>query len=237
MAKLKFLLLYVTINISSLSATTFWPIPIESQIQESNAVIYAEYIGKSYKKIVNDQIVTELSFKLIKSAGLNKRELINQNSFKVIHSGGVWQDYVYDVSGTPKFKKKERAILLLKRINKGFWIYNLAMGKYNLVKEEDGKYVKSSIYPNHPKLGTIKYSKFNNVVEKKFGQGLEESKINKHVYIKNKSKITKNSSSRKPAAEEFEKLDSQESKINIFWLIFSFVLLGVFSTYMVKIKK
>lgn len=146
------------------------PIPIENQFRNASAVIHGVYKGSSYKKLPNDVIITQFTFKVLNSVGIDDVKIINKNHFPIYSKGGIWHGLVYNSVSRLNFKPGEKVILLLKEVMNGYEILNQGLGKYNIILDKGEMYLSSSEYPEHPKLGKIKVAEFNQLVKKKFGK-------------------------------------------------------------------
>jgi len=169
-------------------ATIFVPIPLEDQFKEADSVIHGIFKGSVSKKLPNEEIVTENTFKLLSKSGLDAGHIINEESFKVLTPGGVWQGLVYHIEGTPTFTKGEKVILLLQKGKYGFEVYGLGVGKYNIKVVDRRTIIYSSIFPNHKKLGNITVEDFNILLNKVYGEPLQRLKGKHYVYKKDEVK-------------------------------------------------
>lgn len=223
-----------------LFATTFKPLPLEEQIGNSSAIIYAKFLGKSYKKTHNDQVVTEFSFSIVKSAGLNSSDVSNKNNFKIIAPGGIWQGIVYQVHGTPSFKLGEEVVLLLTESNNNYYFSNLALSKYDVFREKGEIYLKSSVFPYHPKLGVISYNELNQKVYSKFGHFISDIRDYESRNVAKLKNIKKDRRGRYIANEMdqdgHQTKDGNDGKIHILWLILLMGILGSYPMYSFKRK-
>lgn len=216
-------------------STIFIPTPIDQQLENVNAVIRAEYQGETSRRLVTGDVVTELTFKLKFQAGLSHREIINPNNFKVLVPGGTFDGIVYFVHGAPKFKLGEESILFITKGQFGFQLYNLGLGKYNIIQNKNEFTIRSEVFPGHPELGNISYKNFNTLIENKFGIGLSEIEIN--YTVQKNSSTAKLESSRYPSSldgsinsnSELESENGEYSLIFIF-LMMSFGTLGFIAT-------
>ena len=145
--------------LSTIEAALFVPIPLKTQIAESDGFVHGKFVEEKYKRSRTGQVLTEASFEVIYSSGDIQKSLINNNLFKVIYPGGKWQGVIHRVSGAPSFKQSEEVVLLIKNTNEGPILHNLGLGKYNIIRENKSVFLKSSIFPNHPELGKINYTK------------------------------------------------------------------------------
>ncbi len=232
-----FFLFFTTLFFTSLSvATTFLPIPIDGQLKDSSAVVHAVYKGKSFRKLHTGEIVTEASLRIIKSAGIIDKAVGSDGQFSVIYPGGQWEDIVYHVDGSPRFKSNEEVVLLLNNSASGFWISNLSLGKYLVSEDDQGRKVLiSPVFPEHPKLGSIPYDYFNKLVFKKFGYYLKKRGKNREALLFSKIRSDKkrvvppmSEKKREPAA--VEKVDhAGRDRDRVSWLLVLFIVLGIIS--------
>lgn len=212
------------LTLSTLQATTFIPLPIEDQIEASDSVVWATNLGKAYKRLPNGDIVTEYKFELNLASGLPEHKVVSPNSFKVLAPGGLWQGRYYQVHGVPSFKEGEEALLFLKHSDHGWFVNNLAMGKFEILKDVQGTWFKNTIFPTHPKLGLISMEKMNFLLEKRFSTPLVPIDADKYVHREDVEALTKNS--RQPAsAEEVESVSERTTEKN-YGLLWMMLLLG-----------
>lgn len=148
------------------------PLPIENQFRNTSAVIHALYKGSSYKKLNNDLVLTEFTFKILDSVGIEQFKMLNKNHFPVVSPGGVWNGLVYNSLGKVNFQPGEEVVLLLKEGGQGYELQNQGLSKYKKVLENGEIYLSSSEFPDHPKLGKIRITEFNRLVKNKFGKEL-----------------------------------------------------------------
>jgi hypothetical protein len=228
---------------SKVFATTFIPTSFERQVRDSSAIIEAKFVGDTYKKLKSGEVVTESTFSLNKVAGLAPSEIVNKQNFKVLTKGGVWQGIVYKVNGTPKFKKGEEVVLILQKTPFGHVVDNMAMGKYSIEYKNRVKYLKSSIFPNHPSMGEMNYIKFNKIVSHYFGSVLSEINLDKIVYDPQlKKRQTRSMASVKDAeGRDIASISERDKKkkeepVNIIWLVIILSALGFYSINMVSEK-
>ncbi|MCO4793593.1 MAG: hypothetical protein KC493_07770 [Bacteriovoracaceae bacterium] len=222
------------------NAATFIPLSFEQQVNESYGAIKGKYISSVYKKLPDGEVVTESIFQISKFSGIKNHEIINKNNFKIIYPGGKWQGILYHVDGSPQFEKGKEVILLLSKTSHGFVPTNLTLGKYEIIKKQGSELIKSSLFPNHPRLGSIKPNDVSDIFTKYFGTPLVPVNHDKFVYKGNVKKERRgkysniHSSKRKPASEDYLEEEESENDYGLFGIIILFALLGFFSAYSMK---
>lgn len=228
------------ISLSS-SATTFKPTPAERLVYEAEAVVHAVFQNETYKMLSSGQVVTEGSFSVIRSAGLNPNEIVNKNTFKIMYPGGLWHGIVYKVYGSPRFNPGEEVVLLLNKSSFGYAVHSLTAGKYKVIRERGhSPKLISSAFPNHEKFGELDFSKFNSILANRFGSGFDEGHSDKFVYTKqiasdNKNEYEEEVVRRRPANEEDRGPFNSNSTI---WLAIIFGVMGaLFLRFMKREKK
>ncbi len=184
------------------------PPSIESQLGNTSAIIHAFYKGSSYKKLPNDLVLTEFTFIILESVGIEEVRILNKNHFPVISRGGIWQDLVYNSEGKVTFQPGEEVVLLLKEGAQGFELQNQGLSKYKKIIENGEIYLSSSELPDDPKLGKIQIAEFNRLVKKKFGKELkvifEEDLISKKMRILKSKKFPERKIASLPITEHAE---------------------------------
>lgn len=225
------ILLFLLVSFVAMGAT-FVPISLDHQLRESSGVIRGEYLGSSYKKSANGDVITEASFKLKSMAGLKHHQIINKNNFKIIYPGGKWQGVVYQVTGSPEFKKGEDAILLISKGPLGYMPTNLALGKYSIDREFGKEFISSVVFPSKDNLSQIPYEKFNQKIEDRFGSGLGEVNLDKFVYKGKEETSQLKSKGRKPASISEE--EQEENNYGMMGLVALLAFLGFYSAFLSK---
>lgn len=224
-------------------SATFIPLSFEQQVNESYGVIKGSYVGGAFKKLPTGEVITESVFKVSKFSGIKNHEIINKNNFKIIHPGGKWQGILYHVDGSPKFEEDQEIILLLSKTAHGFIPTNLALGKYQIFTKGGNDFIKSSIFPEHPKLGNISLGYASEIFSKYFGAPLTPVNHDKFVYkgeTKSKSITTPDGRmiERKPAGlEESENPADSDPGPGLMWIVLLFSLLGFYSAYSMRPKR
>lgn len=220
---------FLILCLSSVSrAATFIPISYDEQIRKADAIIHAKFKGKSYKKIGEGDVVTVNSFVLEGSSGISHSDLINKNSFKIISPGGVWDNRTYKFSGSPEFRVGEEVVLFLKKTPSGYQVNNLSLGKYSIVEEGQEKYIKNSVFPEHPRMKPIK---LKNLQEKLSQLGKEEIKLldqrKSYVVEDNDNDGNGGGNKRSPASFAKTQQNKEGEKDSPFGLYALFALLAI----------
>ncbi len=231
-------------------ATTYYPLPIHKQLDESKAVIKGEYQGATYKKTSTGEIVTVASFKVDEFVGLKENEILNKQDFKVIFPGGKWNKMVYTIDGSPKFQRGESSVLFLNKSSHGFVLNGLSLGKYDIIKKDGEVGVSSSVFPNHPKLGFIPLEEFNNELSDRFGKKLTSLGIDRAFSLTLASNVRMPASNIKGAklesarsirrgrapASTTQKYQASTEGMSAFWLVLLFAVMGLYPVFFIKKK-
>lgn len=232
---LNFLIMLTLLASSVIHAAMFVPVPIERQISEADGYIRGSYQGLSYKKLPTGEVVSELSFRVSESNGINIKNFLNTKEFKVLIPGGKWQGIVYDVSGAPSFNMGEEVALLLKKEDQNYWISNLSLGKYTLVKKTNSEFLKSSVFPNHPKLGHISYIDFKNMSLNTHGDHVVNNVSRPKMATSELAILAqkkKSKSNRKIASDNRVEIVEDRTNQYLLWFLVIFILLFVVSLYL-----
>lgn len=247
---LKVTALYILLLAAKAMATTYYPLPIHKQLDESQAVIKGEYQGATYKKTATGEIVTVASFKVDEFVGLKENEILNKQDFKVIFPGGKWNRMVYTIDGAPKFQKGESSVLVLNKSKHGFVLNGLSLGKYDIVKKDGEVGVSSSVFPNHPKLGFIPLEEFNAELTERFGKKLTSLGIDRAFSLTLASNVRMPASATKGAKLESarssrrgrapasvgKKYHASTEGMSAFWLVMLFAVMGLYPVFFIKKK-
>lgn len=219
MKSLLFIILFLSAKVW---ATLFVPQPLSRQMSEASFVIQGQFLHQT-SYMLGKQIVTESVFDVSKALQGERLEQI-----KVLTPGGQIGDLVQAIDGVPVFKKNEEVVLLLKSSPQGYWVHNLALGKY-LVLEKDGKKIlHSEIFPSDKNLSKIPYSQFEKEVERHFKKSFVPIEKIKVVPPSEILKGSANSVVQKTINQPFR--DDPKINFGFLALIFFFVLfvIGVY---------
>lgn len=228
-------------------ATTYYPLPIHKQLDESKAVIKGEYQGATYKKTSTGEIVTVASFRVDDYVGLKENEILNKQDFKVIFPGGKWNKMVYTIDGAPKFQKGESTVLFLNKSRHGFVLNGLSLGKYDIIKKDGEVGVSSSVFPNHPKLGFIPLEEFNSELDDRFGKKLSSLGMDRAFSLTLASNVRMPAAAKKgetPRAKSRGRVPASTKKqyqastegMSAFWLVMLFAVMGLYPVFFIKKK-
>ena len=226
------------VGISVAEGTSFTVVPLETQVQNAEGVIWGKFRGSASKKVAGN-IVTEADFELMAVSGIMPSEIVNKNNFKIIYPGGIWQGIVYATLGAPRFGKNEEVVLFVTKGPYGYQLANLGLSKYLVIRNNQEKiFLRNSIFPEHPELGKVSLEKLNDLLEDRFQQSLSAKIVeDKHIYrsdpLSSKRYIKKKNNGaslerRSPASDAYgEKAGYQKKSYQgIIWIILMFSILG-----------
>ena len=205
-------------------STTFVPITIKKQIQESDSLIEGRVYEMETMEL-NGKIVTKASVALDRWIGFNTEK----NDVEVYFPGGTFGDQKKVVHGAPEFSLGESVVLFLKKDkSEKFWVNNLGLGKFSIKRVGVRRVIVNQIYPGMPEVGQMDFQKFLDLsqwVKKKDFQlrfkdkyEMNHEKTVKH-YIKNQG--------RSIASRPNENHETQSEGLPIYWLVLLFGALGV----------
>ena len=228
------------VGVSVVESTSFTVVPLETQVQNTEGVIWGKFRGSASKKIAGNIIVTEADFELLAVSGIMPSEIVNKNNFKIIYPGGIWQGIVYATLGAPRFGKNEEVVLFVTKGSYGYQLTNLGLSKYLVIRNQGEKvFLRNSIFPQHPDLGKISLERLNGLLEDKFQYSLSDKIVeDKHIYkrasFSSRQDIKKNNNSasslvkRNPASVTSVEKGSYQKKSyqGIIWIILMFSILG-----------
>ena len=220
---------------------------LEKQFDQSNGIIQGTYNGLNFRKDSSGNIVSDLSFKVLKSAGIPLNRMINSSDFKVTVPGGKWLEVDYQVEGTPVFEEGEEVIIFVKLNNSGVELSDLTVGKYRVLRVGELTYIQLVKAPDHKELGRIKYSKISKMAKYSFGKGLQGLDADFHVAELNYSRKLfgrqkfENLGTRKIASLDeqvqkntLDKYDERSYQIFFMWFILIFFALFAISRYIIN---
>lgn len=155
---------YNVLTFFSLLLFFFLILPKGEMREEAAGVIEAKYLGREKEGSVL------ASFKILKSAGVHKEDIINQNDFKIILPKGA----------TPQFKENEDYILFISKKGPDFSLSNLASGYHIIHGQKHAQKTLKSL----AKLGDPPNGK-KDVVEKQ--KGVQRTPASEETESKHKS--------------------------------------------------
>lgn len=226
MHKLLFsLMMIIAICYGQLSfGTTFVPISIKKQLQESDAIV--EGIVAFSETVEHEgKILTKVSINLDRWIGVSPED----NQVDVFYPGGELNGKHVIVHGAPELNLGENVILFLKKKNDGeLWMNNLGLGKFSIKRVGTRKVMVNQIFPGYPAVGQMDLERFVDLstwvkktsftVRFKDKYEVNHDKTVKQ-YIKNqgRSLASLNANTNENHVEEFP----------IYWLVFLLGCLGV----------
>jgi len=175
---IKFLLSGVIFLLSVAHSTT----DVGQAFYRSDAVIRGFYLGSSYKKLPNGEVVTVASIKVSqisqKSSEKLYREKLGGGGFKLIIPGGEWGGVSYRVPGSPTFIDGEEVLLFVKKGKYGYMLSDLALGK---LKRKEAKYSEKQLFEsmNHH---IVSVDDISLRAKERFGAGLRDIPGDYFVY-------------------------------------------------------
>ncbi len=222
--------------LANANAATFLPIEIAERMKNSDAAIFGEYNGQSYKRLPTGEVVTEYSFKVEKFSGLRPNEIISKNTYKVIVPGGIWNNEVHKVSGTPKFKLGEKVVLMVKKGPYGHMLPDLAMSKFKVIRKDNESILTSDIFPNTYNVGQISLRDFNKIAVNVYGKKLKVYNSDKFIYKRIENNSEKKNG-RYIASVGNEDNSENERSFSFMWLILALAVSGFVANIVSKGNK
>ena len=121
MAKLLLLLCLTVISNTLVFATTFVPLTIKKQIEDSDGVVVGEILNISSYQKENGQIYSRAFIKAEKWIGAK----VENDHIEISFPGGKLNGRVFKVFGAPQFENGEKVVLFTRNINnQSFVNYN-----------------------------------------------------------------------------------------------------------------
>ena len=224
---LKYLILLLSFSSLTSFGTTFVPVPIKDQIKESSAIVQGEIINFESEEEESGKIVTKVFIRADK--WVDTKPEAGHLTFYV--PGGQVGDRIYQVEGSPKFSIGEKVVLFLKEHNNKLWIQNLALGKYMIRKYGRENILVNSVFPEHPKIGQIPLSTFQNLTQR-----IKNTKFK--IRFKDKYEIHAEKKSLKRVGRKIASVETtnkeSSNQLNTFWILVSLGLLCGIVTYIRK---
>ncbi len=221
--------------VSGLSATTFAPVSIESQIRESSAVIVGEYLRGRSARSDNGDIITIHTFLVDKEIGAtqNLEQKSGEATIEVLAPGGTIGDLTTLVEGSPRFSINRPSLLFLKSGQTHHWIQNLALGTYDLKTFGGEKLFINPVFPNNGSMGKISAAKMFSLIEKVKGMPFSSPKTAFQKISAPAMTTIAKENHRSPASyKNFSKAPSKtrskanESDVDYWAIVFGLALLG-----------
>jgi hypothetical protein len=143
----------------NLFATTFNPLPVETQLSEADGVFLGHYLRKKTVELENGKIATQMIFKMNKEYGLQS-ELLGQEEIIIHYPGGKTPEKTILVEGVPKFVQGEKVLIFTKSIDNRNWGLNLGLGVYKIINYGKETLMINHQFPQHPVVGQVPLTKF-----------------------------------------------------------------------------
>lgn len=199
---------------------------VESQLSSSTSIILGTFSSKVYKRLHGKDVVTEYSFKIKKSIGLNNDEVLNKNNFKVLLSGGVWLGNRTRNFKELDLKKDKDYLVFLKKRRDGFFFNNPFAGVFSVKESKRGVSFKS--LAGHKNRLSFSYNEgFKSKAEELYKEGFVDFNVKKYFIKKAVNGEGQRRRGRLPASK-VEKAREKKDDNHIFWLVLVFSLLGCY---------
>ncbi len=223
--------------VTSVYATVFKPQPIEQQIRESDGVFLGHFLKKKTIELEDGSLATQMVFKINQEYGLQS-DFYGMDEVLIHYPGGSLADRHVKIEGVPSFTSGEKVVLFIKSIDNRYWGMNLGFGTFKVINYGKENVLVNYIFPNHPEVGQVKFQKFETALKSIKGVGLKL--VQNIQYPSNSDKAFQ--FNRSPAsnslpegqnrsiASKIDQSDNQsdQSKINILWLVLVMGLAGGF---------
>ncbi len=167
--------------ITTVSATVFFPMPIDKQVEEASAGAEVILNNTHVFKSTSNLIMTEYHFKVAESYSLSRDDLDN-NELVLTLPGGSFEGRTSVIDGAPEFKLGEKVFLLLKKIESKIYLSNFSLGKYKIQDIGGKTYYVSEVFPLNPNMGRISKDKMIEIM-------LEKWKVSQFTKTPGESKL------------------------------------------------
>ncbi len=224
------LLIFLTFTLSSYDCWSMLkPISFEKQLKASHGVIYGQFLGSNMKRLRDGSIVTEVSFNVVKSVGIEQRYMLNTKFFKFHYEGGEWNGLVHKNPFKPNFQPEAEYVVILDKTAFGFKLYDDKNSVYDVVSNMRETSLVSQAFPTHPEFGSATMDQFDLWVRIVHGSYLEA--IHSDRYIHRGKGVSK----RAPATID-DQVNEPTKKTNIH-IIWYAVVLGVLGAFHIRSRK
>ena len=205
----------------------------EKQLRQSDGVIEAQFLGSSSIRTADEEVLTQATFIVKRAVGFSQGEVANKQRLVVVYPGGQWQGINYSIAGSPKFQAGEEVFLLLNKGRHGYSLSNFALGKYKVEWVNGQKQLISEVFPNHPDLGRIAFSKVEKNIMNVFGRNLDEANNDQHIAMGDR----KIEEGRYPASVGPSEMARTLEMRTGFWLAVLLGVLGAVSIWFVRQRR
>jgi hypothetical protein len=224
------ILFFVLFSVNQSVATTLMPVPLSRLMSDADAVVEGVYRDSITRILPNGELVTEVSLRVKRIAGLNPNDIYNPESFKVYFPGGTYNNRVVRVQSAPSFLEDEHVLLFVEKRDFGFLIQNLSLGKFNYQKRGGEKeFFTSSVFPQHNELGHVSIERIEKLVKERFNHSFSYvggRSNNMHVFKGNDSSQS-SQVMRSPASinhEGFEQTNHSRKSILVIFIILGILI-------------
>lgn len=217
-------------------ATTFQPQTLGKLLAPTSAIVLADFLGSQAVSLEDGTVATEAYFRIEKEWGVEAEEY-GISEIKVYYPGGSLAGNSMHIDGAPRFVEGEKNILLLNQKDDGrFWIQDLALGTFKVVRIGKQSVIINPVFPSHVELSQIPIEQFFRKVSQVKGVGLKDINSDKYVRELTKDQYRMVSASaggsrslaslKDPAVAK-----SEPNVLDSFWLVFILATLGVVAAW------
>ncbi len=200
----------------------------ERQLKRAAGVMHGTYLGQNVKKSKDGHILTEASFIIKKSVGVDERSIINRKYFKVYYDGGKWNGVNYQNANAPSFEAGKDYVLVVKQTTSGFKLADDKLSVYSVERDGTETVVVSQAFPEHKDIGVTKIDQFDVWVKIAYGDYLQEIQGDKYIFKPSRRKT------RAPASLSETSEKNTKTNIHILWYV---LILGVIGALRIRSRK
>lgn len=166
------LALFVFQNIAS--ATMFFPLPFEKQVEEATSGVEVRLSASKVFKNALGTIMTEYSFDVLEAYNFSVDDLEN-NKLKLTMPGGSFEGITSMIDGAPQFIQDEKSFLLLKKVESNHYLSNFTLGKFKIQEQEGKTFYVSEVFPADVNIGRISKEKMVELMKTKWKTSFNNS--------------------------------------------------------------
>ena len=210
----------LTFVISGTYGTTFSPVSLKTQLEQSDAIVKGVVNSQSHEEHPVFGIMTKVEIIPEQYFGV----VSGEDSIYVYYPGGKSDSHNIQIAGSPVLTVGEKVVVLLNEQDERLWISNLGLGKYSVKRIGNKEIMVNQIFPEHPEFGHVSVKRFTRLAEWiKKAKFVEASKSRLDYQYEMERMKKKNKTEGRSIASAGESREQSEGKLHIIWLV---ILLG-----------
>lgn len=206
-------------------------VSVDEQLMEADSIFIGHFLESRSVLIEEEQIATQMVFKLTKEFGLNS-DLFGLEEIFVHYPGGSWEGQTLAIEGVPSFNVGEKVVILARNIENRLWGLNLALGSFRVVNYGKETLLINGVFTDDPLVSQLLLEEFEGKVKSIKGMSLKTVQALPESILDQSNQGKKRSIASVVTPEE-NKLE-EPARPTTFWLLAFLAISGAVTVHLMR---